>query len=403
MSEGNIVKYDLFICYYSGTGVDFAKFLKLKLKDFGINAFLDVDDMPQSIKQDTDEWRRWIEKAIINSQKFVLLMTLGFNTRNEVLRELKISKDNKIERIHFKHTGIADADLLVKIGDEELDLSKFQYIMFDDEPDLLRKLGAELLGRESTYPKKSIFMETALRIIQNEGSDARIKDKPIIEVVVGSTDEVEKWLPPNVENRNLMYNSPFRFNNVIPRTNFFDCESLTKDFFRVHTIGFFHLITPMLYDEKRNLCGVDTIVYQMLEILIYSIRVMKFRKIQTSQSIYIILINIVNIGMTFDRYFLHKIYHFSSESTEINFISQFNPSDAWSEIRKVFAKIFRDLCTELGVIEITDIDINKRLYRILGNLQLHACSTNGVTISRIDLEDFGFSEEEKNNLTNMEI
>jgi len=116
LNEGKVAKYDLFISYYSGTGIDFAKSLRAKLRDFGINAFLDVENIPKSIKCDTDEWRTQIDRAILNSQKFVLLMTLGFNTRNEILREIKVAKDNKIERIHFKHSSLKNADLLMKLG-----------------------------------------------------------------------------------------------------------------------------------------------------------------------------------------------------------------------------------------------------------------------------------------------
>ena len=54
----SVKKYDVFISYYSGTGSDFAKYLKVKLNDFGINAFLDVEDIPKSVKKDSDEWKK---------------------------------------------------------------------------------------------------------------------------------------------------------------------------------------------------------------------------------------------------------------------------------------------------------------------------------------------------------
>lgn len=397
-NEEDVVKYGLFISYYSGTGIDFAKFLKTKLKDFGINAFLDVEDVPKSIKCDTDEWRTWIDRAILNSQKFVLLMTLGFNTRSEVLHELKVAKDNKIERIHFRHSSLENADLLVKIGDEKLDLSKFQYIIFDDEPDLLRKLGTELLGRENKRAETSIFMETTQKIIGGEGAYARLKDNPVIEVVIGSSDEVLEWFPPSLENKKVVCKSPYRCKRVTPRRRFFECELATNEFFRAHTIGFFHLIAPIFYDALKNLYYIDTLTQQILEILIYSIRVMKLRKIQSSQSIYIILRNMANIEITFDVYPWHDRYHFSPESPDIELIHQFSPADAWSDIRKIFAKIYRDLCTELGIVEITDITINKRIYKILRrDRNAHTTyNLNGATMPRIEMEDFGFTEEETN-------
>lgn len=397
-NEENIVKYDLFISYYSGTGIDFARFLRTKLRDFGTNAFLDVEDMPKSIKFDTDEWRSRIDRAILDSQKFVLIMTLGFNTRSEVLRELKVAKDSKIERIYFRHSSLEDSDLLVEIGDEKLDLSKFQYILFDDEPDLLRKLGTELLGRGRKRTETSIFKETSQKIISSEGSEARLKDRPIIEVVIGSSDEVLEWFPPNLENKKIVFMSPFGCQRVIPRRKFFECESATKEFFRPHTTGFFHLIAPFFYDDERNLYYIDTTIHQMLEILIYSVKVMKLRNIKSSQSMYTVLRNTANIEMTFDReYFWHDRYRFSPESPDIELTYQFNPADVWSNIRKIFANIYRDLCTELGIIEITDTTINRRLYRILRNSGVvnTTYNSNGITMPRIEMEDFGFTEEEK--------
>jgi len=239
-------------------------------------------------------------------------------------------------------------------------------------------------------------METTLKITSSEGSYARLKDRPVIEVVIDSSDEVLEWFPPNLENKKVVFMSPFRCRRVIPRTRFFECESATKEFFRVHTTGFFHLIAPIRYDSERNLYYIDTVIHQILEILIYAIRVMKLRNVKSSQSVYVILRNIANIKLTFSRMGWHDRYSFSSESSDFELIHQFNPANAWSDIRKVFAQIYRDLCTELGAIEITDTTINKRLYRILQYSGVYTTyNFNNITMPRIEMEDFGFTEEEK--------
>lgn len=397
LSEVNSKKYDLFISYYSGTGIDFAKYLKAKLKDFGISAFLDKEDIPKSVKFDSDEWRKIIDEAILNSHKFLLLMTLGFNLRNEVLRELKLAIDNHIERIHFKHVSLKDKDLIVKIGEEILDLSKFQYTDFDDEPDLLRKLGAELLGSEFTHPKKSVFMKATLKIINSEGSTARFKDRPIIEVVIGSSDEAVEWFPITPENKKIVGMSPTRCSRITPRRKFFECESRSEEFFRIHTNGFFHLIEPIIYDTEKNLGWIDVLIHQILDIFIYSIRVMKLKEINADQSIYVILRNIANFELAFDSFLWRRRYKFCSESPDVEFVYHLNPTDDWSEIRKTFVKIFRDLCTELGEIDITDLTINRRLYNLLKRLQhIHTeYRHNNVIMPRIEMEKFRFTEEEK--------
>lgn len=386
LSGETIVKYDLFISYYSGTGGDFAKFLKTKLRDFGVNAFLDTEDIPKTVKDDTDEWRNWVDKAIANSKRFVLLMTWGFNTRPEILRELKVAQENSIERIHLKHVGIDNTNLIMKIGDETLDLSKFQYVEFSDEPDLLRKLGAELFGLESKHRETSVFMETVLKLMNSEGFDARSVDSPIIEVIVGSSDEAVEWFPISPENRDLIWKSPYGCANVTTSRTFFDCDCRsTGEFFRVHTKGFFHLITPIPYDKERNECYIDSIIGRILEIFKFSVKAMKLRNVNANQSMYIILRNISNVEMTFDRYSIHRGYKFPKGYENVEFKDyQFNPAVAWSETRKLFSKIYRDLCTELSIIEITDTTINKRLYNIVMGFR-----------KGIEMREFGFTEEDK--------
>lgn len=386
-------KYDLFISYYSGTGIDFAKFLKRKLVDFGINAFLDVEDIPKSIKHDTDEWRTYIDRAILGRKKFVLLMTLGFNTRNEIMREIKIAKDNRIERIHFKHTSLSGTDFLVKIDNKEVDFSKYQYTEFDDEPDLLRKLGAELLGRPKNNIKKSIFMETALEIINNEGNEARPKNIPFIEIVVGSSNEQVEWFHRNIENRNIILSSPFRLTCVTPRKKFFECEA-DNLFFRVHTKGVFHLIAPLSSDNQEKLFYIDDIIFIILEALVYSIKVMKFNQIKTNYSSYIILKNIRNIELSFGRFSRHNVYHFAPETNEVKMIHQFNPSDLWSDIKETFFNIYRDLIDELGILDISEKEVGKRIFDLLNcNNDVHReYQLVNKVVPRIEMKEFGFPD-----------
>lgn len=155
MSEEKSRRFDVFIAYYSGTGLDFARFLNKKLKDFDTDAFLDEEDIPKSIKSGTEEWRAWIDKAIINSDRFVLIMTIGFNTRREVLRELELAMDNNIERIHCRHKDLGGKDLLVEIEGKQIDLSRYEYVTFDSEADLVRKV-VMILKKKAEIEKYNI-------------------------------------------------------------------------------------------------------------------------------------------------------------------------------------------------------------------------------------------------------
>jgi len=389
-------KYDIFLSYYSGTGIDFAKYLKSKLKDFGINAFLDIKDIPKSVKKDSDEWRKIIDESLLNSNKLILLMTLGFNSRPEVLRELKIAIDNKIERIQFKHVNLQKKDLIVKIEDKTLDLSKFQYLEFDDEPDLLRKLGVELTGSESTKSKKSIFSRITQNIMNSEGESVRLNDNPMLEVVIGSTNEALEWLPITTDNKKLVGMAPIRC-TVTTRRNFFECDSREDEFLRVHTNGFFHFIVPIIYDTEKNLSWIDVLIHQILDIFVYCTRVMKYKQITSEQSLYVKLRNISNLELTFDGFFFSRRYNFCPEFSEVDFTYSFNPKEGWLKIREIFEKIFKDLCMELGIIDITDSVINKRLFDILRkNPNIHTKYHYGnVIIPLINMDEFGFREEKR--------
>ena len=133
--------YDFFISYYSGTGATFAKYLKEHSKDIGnLNAFLDIENIPKKITNDTNEWRSYIDQAIENSKIFLLIMTRRFNERREVIREYWKAKDCKIPMLLFKQKTLDAEDLCSDIGSEPIDFSNLEYTEFTDECDLLTKV-----------------------------------------------------------------------------------------------------------------------------------------------------------------------------------------------------------------------------------------------------------------------
>lgn len=387
-------KYDVFISYYSGTGSDFAKFLKTKLKDFGINSFLDISDIPKSIKKESDEWRKIIDEALLNSKKFILLMTLGFNSRPEVLRELKIASDKKIERIQFKHVNLPEKDLTVKIENKIHDLSKFQYLEFENEPDLLRKLGAELFGSVTLENQKTTFFKFAQDLIYNEGANVRRKNIPMIEIVIGSTNKIENWFPISNDNKKIVQMAPI-WCNCTTRRKFYECETRKDTFLRVYPNGFFHFIIPIIFDDQKNLSWIDVIVHQIIDVLIYCIRVMKYRNVNINQSFIAKLRNFTNLEFKFDMSFFHRSYTFCPELTEIDFTNSFNPQDDWKDFRIIFENLFQDLCMELGISDIPESNIKKRIVTILKkNSNIHTeYKLDNIIFHRLGIDDFGYNEE----------
>jgi hypothetical protein len=83
-------------------------------------------------------------------------MISGFNKRKEILRELKLALENNQKKYFFKHESLGKQDLAVEIDDKTIDLSKYEYLPFSNEMELLRKVVALLLGKIGQ--KETLFM-----------------------------------------------------------------------------------------------------------------------------------------------------------------------------------------------------------------------------------------------------
>jgi len=396
-TEDGDENYDFFISYYSGTGFIFAKYLKEHAKDFGRNAFLDKEDIDKNIKEETDEWRSQIDQAIEKSKNLVLIMTLGFKERNEIRRELKKAFDNGINALLFRKEDLDAQELIMRIDNEAIDFSKKEYTSFTDECDLLAKLEETLRGKRKPQ-KPSSFKNEADRLISCEGLEFKQTNKPLLEVVVGAKDNSGDWLVPSPENKFLVSNFPYSC-EVTARRKFFECETEGRFFLRVSTNGFFHVILSLLHDDRRpDLYYVDLIARQIFEILLYCVRIMKFRNLDSEQSMLIILRNIGGKEVTFADAFPHWTYLFANQP-ETRFFFGFNPKDDWKRIAKVLLDIFKELCVEMGCLGIEESIIKERVFKILYHMsELHTEYQGVVIIPRIDINDFGLSYSEDSSI-----
>lgn len=398
MSKEDIIKYDVFIAYYRKTGLDFARYLKEGLKDFEYSAFLDLYDIPSSVKNGSDEWRMCRDKALLNSDKMLLIMTEGFNTRPEVLHEIELAMDKGIRIIYFKHEDLPYAvELMVK--GKKINLSKYALNSFDNSPDLLRKSLMILKKPYSPPVVESIFDGMVGKYIKSEGAFIRNSPSPMVEIIIGSTNKIVNWLPPNEENKAIVGASPYCVGDIIPRRHYYECRTLEKEcwgvheFFRVHVNGYFHLLT-LIETRREGDVSIDSLMYDVLEMLIYCIRVMKRKDIDTNQSIYIKFRNVKDIKLKFHRWDW-SVFNFASDQLE-PYIKQFNPGEEWSAFKKLFNTIYRELCIDLGYPTITDLIINQRLWGIIRKMGKINTTYQSAKIPAIELKEFGFTKEEMN-------
>lgn len=185
-------KYDVFLAYYSGGGERYAHHIWKKLPDHKFTAFLSIEDISKSVNNNSEDYRRIINNAILKSQYFVLIMTYGFNTRPEIIRELELARKNNIERIFFKHNKLSNSELKVKLSDGVLDISAGEYISFENEADIFNELCIKLDDVKETSIitygiSKNEIMEKILRPLYSE-----------IEIIVRGVSEltghsIKKW------------------------------------------------------------------------------------------------------------------------------------------------------------------------------------------------------------------
>jgi len=384
---------DFFISYFSGTGTTFAKYLKAHSEEIGHRtAFLDREDIPKNINENMPEWRSYIDQAIKNSDNFILIMTRRFNERPEVIREYWHAIDHKIPIFLFKQENLEPNDLCVAIGRESIDFSKFEYTEFKDECDLLTKVDERLSGKTHSI-KTSWFENEAMKLVAVEGLAIKQTNEPLLEIIIGPSSSQVEWLPTNITlNRDLLSMNVYCSNycNFNARRNYFECEPWSKEkpiefFLRVKSNGLFHLVEPLHHDQNYWL---DAIFHQILVMMFYCLKVMRFKQVNSKQSICIYLKNVHGLEVKTEAHFQRFGYLFSNNNPE-PFLGEFNPMDNLTEVGTVIKKIFEDLCRELAY-DIDTRSVNLRLHNLINDVSDGNWKYGEICLPAIKSEDLGF-------------
>jgi hypothetical protein len=283
--------FDVFISYYQKSGMDFAENLKAGLQDCGISAFRDVDDIPKTIKEESDEWRSFVDGCLKDSKNFFLIMTFGFNKRPEVLRELKSAFDEHKQMFFFRHLDLDHKELAVDINGKHIELSKYEIISFENSNDLLRKaLGA--LYKRTSKEAQTYFFKEAKSKIASEGQQYKSNNSPMVEVLVGPSNPVDEWLVPTEDNGSIVSNFPYCYEGVVSRRKYFECKNQDHCFLRVDTFGFVHAVLPLR--EEQNTLFLDSIAREIYAIIAYTMRIYAIRNFLNPTSVLVILRNCNN-------------------------------------------------------------------------------------------------------------
>jgi len=385
-------QYDIFICYYTRSGKNFAEHLKNGLFDVGIKAFVASQDISKTVKYGTQEWRNIIDKNILEAEKFLLIMTLGYNTREEVIREYSFAIDSKKDTIYCRHNELPSSQLTIKIKNKEMNLSDIEYISFEDEEDLLRKTGAELFGVKVI--RKYNYMEKINYLINNEGKHLKSDVNPTIEVVISPKSDLGDWLYPDKDNRSLVSIAPSFIQTRVTREYFYG-DTPKGEYLRVYKDGYFYFISKLFSGDKYYY--IDHILKDIIEIFVCAVRIMKHKKINKEHLLYIIL-RYMNNGKFKFFGIGHNLYNFPQNKISDTFKYSFNPSNKWCELKNLLTSLYREICLDLGIYTITNKIINRKIWNIM--LLTPSINTNYTTqkINAINLDEFCFTEEEKKKL-----
>jgi hypothetical protein len=132
-------KYDVFISYKRNTAKDFAIYLKKCLTDEGYIAFLDLTDIPKEF-EGTEKWSDKRNEAIINSKRFLLIITIKIESSREVAKELGLARSNpQMKFLYLRHDALPP-QISIKVNDEVIDLGESNQIPFSTDVDLARKV-----------------------------------------------------------------------------------------------------------------------------------------------------------------------------------------------------------------------------------------------------------------------
>jgi hypothetical protein len=284
--------------------------------------------------------------------------------------------------------------------DIPFDTRTFRTIIYDPQSisDLSGKLRALIKSIEvlERLPMKSIFESRCAKL-------KRIKEvppKPFIELFIGSTSDAKEWLPTTQENLDLMRCIPnfFRNREVIGRRKHFEFKSRSPEIFaRMYSDGFFHCVLPFweVEEEVKNY-HLYWLMFQVAEPLFFLARVMKVKEVETEQTLKFDLHGIGGLEVTpFSRrtpWLSIRTWSFSEDSDFLPYRKTFNPKEKWTSFFDLLCEIYKEICIDLGIIDMKDETISQNVKEIVRSMQSLATTYSGRGLERLSLEEiFGES------------
>lgn len=379
------IPYMVAISYYQKTGQKIARHLKKGLEDVGIKTFLD-DDIPSSVKFDSDEWRERVDKAILESTKTVLIMTFGFNTRKEVIRELYYAWNNNKEVILCKDNNLPPNNMIIEKDGKETNLDDLNYVSFEDEEELLRKIGGIMFGHETLI--KYDYKQKINNIISQQGRVWINGEHPLLEVIM-----VPKYKSDNLleipENIDLVNIAPWFRHGVSVTRELYYGDTLDNEDFQVYANGETYYNYLFVLDARDHYA--DNMIKEIYHNIFFITRILKKKNIVKEYIIQFNLYNMKGYPFYFTEHF--REYFYLPPKHKNSFEYSFNTGDDWEQFKPLFYRIYKDIITDFGITGFDEKTIHKRNYNILKNSIFLYTHFPKQSITAVKIEAFGYEFE----------
>ena len=194
----------------------------------------------------------------------------------------------------------------------------------------------------------------------------------------------------NPQNKFLISSFPYH-NEIDTRRNFSETKPDKDVFLKVNKKGFFHSIIRLLSDNPSSFT-FDTIFMEIVQPLLFSIRLMKYRGVKGEYSMLLLLKNVGGMEVKFDTFWSSiRKYSFTNSVSEIEFSYSFDLQKEWKEISPILLKIYKDLCMEAGCLDILDTTVEKRVRDCIYSMVELRTSYTGenIALALVELTLFG--------------
>jgi hypothetical protein len=182
------MSFEVFICYKELTGAKLAENLREALMERKIKAFVAHKDIPTKTKYSV-EWCEIRNRAIQESQTFVMLVTWLFEDSQPIIEEINLAKKYEEKDFMIFRRKQQSNDISMDLGnDVMLHLKNKQQIPFEDSGDLINLF----LDEYAKHEKKSLF-----EISKNEQTENKSINESPLEISRNEQTDKKEELPSN--------------------------------------------------------------------------------------------------------------------------------------------------------------------------------------------------------------